>query len=272
MYKEFNWQQENKNIYAQSWQVINPIAIVCLVHGMGEHSSRYTHVVRFLNTQNISVYSFDHIGHGKSEGKRGHTPNYGFLLDSVEKIISIANSENKDIPLFIYGHSMGGNVVANYLLKRNPSVNAAILTAPWFTLSFEPPKLKVGLAKFMNKIYPAFGDNTNLDVTAISRDENVVDAYRKDELVHGKITPSFFLSCFEAGKWAKNNGEKLTIPTLVMHGTDDRLTSFKGSQEFASTNKIIQFKGYEGLYHEIHNEPEQNVILEDILKFITSNL
>ncbi|GAA4276202.1 alpha/beta hydrolase [Aquimarina mytili] len=270
MHKEFYWQEENKKIYAQSWQIENPIAILCLVHGMGEHSSRYAHVVRFFNTHGVSVYSFDHIGHGQSEGKRGHTPSYDFLLDSVEKIHSIASNENQNIPIFLYGHSMGGNVVANYLLRRDPKLDAAILSAPWFTLPFDPPKFKVGLAKLMNRIYPAFSDNTNLDVTAISRDKSVVDAYRNDTLVHGKITPAFFLSCFEAGKWAKNNGEIVKIPTLVIHGTEDRLTSCKGAEEFASTNPLIQFNSYKGLYHELHNEPEQELVLEDILRFITS--
>ncbi len=272
MHKEFNWQQGNIKIYAQSWQIKNPMAIVCLVHGMGEHSSRYAHVASFLNSQGINVYSFDHIGHGRSEGKRGHTPTYDFLLDSVEKILSVASNENQSIPIFLYGHSMGGNVVANYLLRRSPKINAAILSAPWFTLPFEPPKFKVSLAKFMNRIYPAFSDTTNLDVTAISRDKNVIDAYRNDKLVHGKITPAFFLSCFEAGKWAKNNGQKLKIPTMVMHGTEDRLTSCNGSKEFASANALIHFKSYKGLYHELHNEPEQQIVLEDVLQFITSTL
>lgn len=271
-YKEFNWQQKGYRIYAQSWQINNPVAIVCLIHGMGEHSSRYTHVIDFFNTHNISVYSFDHIGHGLSEGKRGHTSDYNFLLDSVETIISIAMKENENVPLLLYGHSMGGNVVANYLLKRTGKVSAAILSAPWFTLPFEPPKFKVNLAKFMNRIYPAFSDNTNLDVTAISRDKDVIEAYKNDTLIHSKITPSFFLSCFDAGKWAKENGDKLTIPTMVMHGTEDRLTSFKGSEEFATTNTLIEFKGYKGLYHELHNEPEKQIVLHDVLEFITSKL
>ncbi|MDY8137354.1 alpha/beta hydrolase [Aquimarina sp. 2201CG5-10] len=272
MYKEFDWLQEGKKMYAQSWQSDNPIAVVCLVHGMGEHSSRYQHVADFLNNQDISLFTFDHIGHGKSEGKRGHTPNYDFLLDSVEKIVSIAYKEHQNIPLFVYGHSMGGNVVANYLLTRYPQVTGVILSAPWFTLPFEPPKFKVILAKLMNKIYPAFSDNTNLDVTAISRDKNVVEAYKNDTLVHGKITPSFFLSCFNAGKWAKDNGKKVSISTLVMHGTEDRLTSCKGSEEFASTNTLIEFKAYAGLYHELHNEPEQQMVLENVMSFIKSKL
>ncbi|WP_103070373.1 alpha/beta hydrolase [Aquimarina sediminis] len=272
VYNEFNWQQEGNRIYAQSWQINNPAAVVCLVHGMGEHSSRYAHVVNFFNIHSVSVYSYDHIGHGLSEGKRGYTPDYEFLLDSVEEIVTIATRENKEVPLFVYGHSMGGNVVVNYLLKRNPKINAAVLSSPWLTLPFDPPRFKVSLAKLMNKIYPAYSDTTNLDVTAISRDKNVVDAYNMDKLVHSKITPSFFLSCFNAGKWAKSNGSKLTIPTMVIHGTKDRLTSYKGSKEFASTNTLIEFKEYEGLYHELHNEPEQQVVLQDVLTFITSKL
>ncbi len=272
MYKEFNWKQENKEIYAQSWQVDNPKGVLCLVHGMGEHNARYLHVVDFFNRNGISVYAFDHIGHGKSQGKRGHTPNYKFLLDSVEKIMNIAAVENENSPLLVYGHSMGGNIVANYLLRRNPKINAAILSAPWFTLPFEPPKFKVGLAKFMNKIYPAYVDTTNLDVAALSRDKKVIDSYSIDPLVHNKITPSFFLSCFEAGQWAMSNGSILTIPTLVMHGTEDRLTGHEGSKAFAATNPLIQFISYKGFFHELHNEPEQQRVLKDVLKFLTAQL
>ncbi len=268
MHTKFSWLQEGKNIHAQSWRVDTPVAIVCLIHGMGEHSSRYMHVKDFFNLNGISMYTFDHIGHGLSDGKRGHTPNYNFLLESIEKILTIAIRENMGLPIFLYGHSMGGNVVANYLIRRTPEIAGAILSAPWFTLPFKPPTFKITLAKFMNIIYSSFSDITNLDANAISRDKNVVEAYQKDSLVHNKITPSFFLSCFEAGKWARDRGEAVRIPTLVLHGTKDRLTSYTSSKEFALSNTLIHFKSYEGLYHELHNEPEKNIVLNDILDFI----
>ena len=116
-HEEFNFNIYDTNFFGQYWEATSTNAVVVLVHGMGEHSGRYNHVAKKFTENNFSVIAFDHFGHGKTEGKRGHNPKYDAVLDSVEKSIEKANELFADKPLFIYGHSMGGNVAVNYLLR-----------------------------------------------------------------------------------------------------------------------------------------------------------
>ena len=171
---------------------------------------------------------------------------------------------------------MGGNVVLNYILRRQPAIKGAIATAPWLKLGFEPPKFKIILAKIMRNIYPAFPEKADLDTNALSRDAAEVKKYNEDPLVHNQATAGTFLETFEAGYWAMENAGKLNTPLLVMHGTDDKLISYAGSVSFAqqSPKHLITFVSYPGFYHELHNEPEpdRTKVLTDIKEWINGQL
>ncbi|MCS6934348.1 MAG: lysophospholipase [Chitinophagales bacterium] len=255
---EFNWKQEGETIFAQGWEPNAPQAVICIVHGFNEHSSRYERAASRFTDAGYAVLAFDHFGHGKTTGKRGHVKRYEDFLDSVQRLADEASGRYPNLKLYLWGHSMGGNIVTNYILRRKHAFTGAIITGPLFRLGFEPPALKLFLAKMMVNIYPAFTENAALDSSAISRDADVVRAYNEDPFNHGKITAGTFFGFYQAAQWALEHAQELKTPLLVMHGTADRLTSPEGSKEFASRapSQLVTLKLWEGFYHELHNEPE----------------
>lgn len=267
---EWNWTQQGETFFAQGWNPAQTKGVVCIVHGFNEHSTRYTHVAEWLCKAGYAVLTYDEFGHGKTTGKRGHVPSYDAFLDSVKIILDEAETRFPGVKKYLWGHSMGGNIATNYILRRQPSLAGAIATGPLFKLGFEPPAFKVFLAKMMVNIYPAFTEKAELDSEGISRDKEEVRKYNADPFNHGKITAGTFLGFFEAGKWALAHATDLKIPMLVMHGTADRLTSPEGSKEFAESvpGNLVTLKLWEGFYHELHNEPEPD--RSEVLAYITN--
>ncbi len=269
---EFSWQNIRKEkIFAQKWEIEAPKAILAIVHGMGEHSTRYTDFANFFNEKGFSCYTFDHVGHGKSEGKRGHTDSFDELLDGIDHLITHASEKNANIPIYLFGHSMGGNLVLNYAMRRKHNLSGLLVSAPWIRLAFQPPAFKVKLAGIMNKIYPKFTENNALKGEKVTRTKHLADAYDADELVHQNISTRFFMGVTTAADWIMKNPEKLTVRTMLMHGTGDVLTSYAASKEFAQkAGENLTFVSFDDWFHELHNEPEHeyqwNLILEWIDK------
>lgn len=269
IHKEFRWKtKDNIELYGQYWSPDDkPKAVLCLIHGMGEHSSRYVHLAAYLVSEQYATLTFDQRGHGKSGGKRGHTTSYNALLDGIDELLRKAKEEFLNLPLFLFGHSMGGNLVLNYGLRRKPSVRGIIASSPWLKLAFQPPALQVKIAKLVNSFWPSFTQSTRLDKSAVSRDKTVVEAYSCDPLVHDYISSNMFLSIHEAGLWALENASSFPVPLLLYHGSGDKITSHKASQEFVSKIKNgYTFRIWDGFYHESHNEPEKS----EVFSFLTS--
>lgn len=239
--------------------------MVGIIHGMGEHSGRYNYMVDALNAADISVVSYDQMGHGKTEGKRGHVADYDMLLSCVGELTSKMMELVPAKPMFLFGHSMGGNVLLNYLLQRKPKINGAVVSAPWLKLAFEPPALQVKLGRVVSGILPGLVQSTKLDVNAISRDSAEVKRYKDDQLVHDKISTAFFTGVYDSGIWALEHASELQTPVLLYHGTGDQLTSHDASKEFAEKSNVT-FKSLDGYYHESHNESPKN--REKVFKMI----
>lgn len=266
---------DNLSLACHNWQPAQKAkAVICWVHGMGEHIARYNNFATFLNGKGIAVVGFDHRGHGKSDGKRGHTPTYEQLLNDVEAVLKQATTLYPNTPVFLYGHSMGGNVVLNYLLRRKPNLRGVIASAPWLKLAFEPPKFEVALAKFVVNILPAFTQHTKLDATAISRDKTEVEKYIKDPLVHDLISPSFFLGAYQAGLYALEHPADVNVPLLLYHGSGDRLTSFAASKEFSQkvNPNLITWKSFEGAFHETHNDTVKDEVYQLVADWVGKQL
>ncbi len=265
--------RDGLKLYGQAWLPDNePDAVMCLVHGHGEHIGRYEHVGSFFASQGIAVFGADLRGHGRSEGKKGHTPSYDHLLEDVEDLMKKARVEFIETPMFLYGHSMGGNLVANFLTNRKTlELEGAILTSPWLRLSFEPPKVKMKLGKLMRKMWPAFSVPSELDVNEISSVTAEVHKYANDPLVHDRISAQLSLSILEAGERALEKATDLNIPVLVVHGGDDKITSPDASRQFAAqAPDFVQLKIWDNLKHETHNEVNQEEVLQFSLAWLRS--
>jgi len=217
--------------------------------------------------------SFDNIGHGKSEGKRGHLPSFQVYMDNVSELLEAADKAYPLLPKFLYGHSMGGNIVLNYVLRNNPSIAGLVSSGAWITLDKAPPKLLVAVGNVLKYILPALQQPSDLDPNGISRDEKEVEKYINDPLVHDKITINFGAEMLPAAKWLETYQGPVNVPFLFMHGSVDKLTSPKGSALLAKNlTGDVTHKSWEGLFHEIHNEPEQKEVFDYTINWLEEKI
>ena len=274
LHQEFEFNLHNTKFYGQYFKTETVKGVIILVHGMGEHSNRYTNfVIPKLLEKNLSVITYDQFGHGRTEGKRGHNPGYEAILDSLSHIILKAKEVFGDTPLFLYGHSMGGNVVINYALRKEHTLKGIIATSPMLRLAFKPPSWKLFIGKIIQKIAPSLTMPSELDENAISRDPKEVKKYSDDSLIHDKISPNYSLIFFETGEWAIKNAYKLQTPMLLIHGTGDRITDHKASTEFVNnTNGIASLELFENGYHELHNDLEKDKFIEILTNWTIKTL
>ncbi|MBE3093972.1 MAG: alpha/beta hydrolase [Actinobacteria bacterium] len=250
----------------------NTKAVIILVHGLGEHIQRYIYWADLFKKEGIGFAGVDLPGHGRSEGRRGNITSYALLGDMIDILLNSCKKTFPGIPVFIYGHSLGGGIVLDYLLRRNPKVNGAIVTSPWLRLSFEPAKVKLIMAFVMKNLLPGLIQPSGLIVSHISHDEAVVEKYKTDPLVHGKISVSLFHGAMTAAAYSLKHASDLKVPTLMLHGSDDLVYSPEGSREFAGKTSLADLKIWDGGYHELHNEPFKDEVFAYIINWINRKL
>jgi len=246
----------------------NTRAVVVMVHGLGEHIQRYNHWADLFRNSGIGFVGVDLPGHGRSPGMRGHIGSYGIIKETIDLLLNTSRQTFPGIPLYIYGHSMGGGLVLNYLIKTNPRISGAIVTSPWLKLAYTPPKIKMFFASALNNIVPWLIQSSGLNTECISSDPEVVKQYRNDPLVHGKISVRLFNIAVNSAKYALEHSSELKVRTLLLHGSDDKIVSPDGSREFASKAAKVDLKIFEGGYHELHNEPFKQEVFDYIIKWI----
>ncbi len=272
--QEFQFNIHHTVLQGYYWKAASAKAAIVLVHGMGEHAMRYADsVIPAFLKHDISVISYDQFGHGNTQGKKGHNPGYEAVLDCVQIVSEKALAIFGDIPLFLYGHSMGGNVVINYVLKRKHPFKGVIATSPFLRLAFQPPSWKLAIGKILQKIAPSLTMGNELDVNAISRDAAEVQKYTDDPLVHDKISPNYSLTFMKTGEWAIENASQLSIPMLVLHGTGDQIISYKASETFVkNTNGMATLHLFDGGYHELHHDLCKQEMMAMVVNWVESNL
>lgn len=247
-------------------------ANIIFVHGLGEHIGRYGHWAGLLNNEGIGFTGVDLPGHGKSDGKRGFVKSFALTDEMIEILYSNHVNTFKGVPVFIYGHSLGGGIVLDHILRKKPDIRGAIATSPWLKLAFEPEKSKLVLASVMKNILPGLVQPSGLVVEHISHDNEVVNRYKADPLVHDRISVSLFHSAMSAAAHSLENAGELTVPLLLIHGSGDMICSPEGSRIFASKTPLAELKIWENGYHELHNEPFKHDVFAFLMNWINSRL
>ncbi|MFZ2339091.1 MAG: lysophospholipase [Bacteroidales bacterium] len=247
-------------------------AMILLVHGLGEHIRRYEGWAGLFSEAGIGMAGVDLPGHGISDGKKGHIRSYAITDEMIDILLSECRKTFPGIPLFLYGHSLGGGIVLDYLIRKDPAVRGAIVTSPWLRLSFEPGRMKVKMATVMKSIVPSLVQSSGLVVDHISRDTAVVEQYRKDPGVHGLISVSLFHSAMSAAASALKNASNLKKILLLMHGTGDQICSHEGSREFAEKTPLAELRLWEGAYHELHNDYCRHEVFDTIRNWVDDKL
>ncbi len=265
----------SSRLFWQTWEPDAPSrAIVLLVHGLGEHSSRYVHVAEHLTQRGFAVYTLDHYGHGKSDGHAGFVERFSVYLDGVAALLEQARGEHSQQPLFLLGHSMGGLIAAAFLLKHQDVFKACVLSGPALKTDQAPPALLLALIRLLSALIPTL-PMIRLDASGVSRDQAVVDAYVNDPLVfHGKLSARLIAELSATMDDTLSRASEIRIPVIFMHGEKDQLTSPSGSQEMFDNVKSDDktLKIYPGLFHEIFNEPEQETVLADMSSWLEAHL
>ncbi len=271
---EYAWQSaDGISFYGQGWAPEAPKAVICLVHGLGEHSGRYAHMGSAYAQAGYALLGFDLRGHGKSGGRRGHAPSFEAFMQDIDRLLEEAGNRYPGLPRFIYGHSLGGILALNYALRRKPDVNGVITSAAGLRTAIEQQKGKVFLARVFGSVIPSVAIPSGLDPNTISRTPEVVQRYVSDPLVHDKFSFGMGKSVMDAIAWAFEHAGEFALPLLVMHGTADQLGFASGSQEFASKVKgDCTFKAWEGLSHELHNEPEKEEVFKYVIAWMEAHL
>jgi alpha-beta hydrolase superfamily lysophospholipase len=270
---ESHWQnQEGIAFHLRGWAPeTGTKAVVALVHGFGEHTGRYANVAQALTRAGYALIGFDLRGHGQSGGPRGHAPSYEVLMDDIAAFLRQIRPRYPRLPVFLYGHSLGGNLVLNFALRRKAKLRGVIASSPWLRVAFEPPAWKVALARVTDRLAPGFSQAAGLESAALSHDARVVAAYDSDPLVHDRISVRLFLAARASGLWALEHAAGLRHSLLLMHGTADRDTSCEASRLFAQrAGKRATWRAWSGWYHELHNEPGQARVFAAMIKWMDS--
>ncbi len=245
-----------------------PRATVLIVHGLGEHAGRYTHVAAALSQAGFAVRAYDHQGHGRSAGRRGtlHTPDG--LLQDLGTVIDDTRRCAPDRPLVLLGHSMGGLVVARAVAQRLRPVDALVMSSPALGIHANP--LQKLLLSVLPDLLPHLTIGNGLDPQWVARDAAVVKAYRSDPLVHDRISPRLGAWIWREGPKTLSAANTWPLPTLLLYAGTDRLVDPAASDVFAQRAPAdrVQAQRYEAMYHEVFNDPEREQVLATLTQWL----
>jgi alpha-beta hydrolase superfamily lysophospholipase len=252
----------------------DPRGVVVLAHGLGEHARRYDHVAQRFGESGLITYALDHRGHGRSGGKRVYLRDMSEYTDDFHTLVGIAAAEHAGLTRVVLGHSMGGGIVFAYGVEHPDDYAAMVLSGPAVDSQEAVSPVMVFVAKLLGKIAPGL-PMEELPVDAISRDPDVVAAYIADPLVHhGKMPAGIIRALLGVGETMPQRAGALTAPLLVVHGEQDNLIPAAGSRHLVECvgSTDVHLKVYPELYHEVFNEPERAVVLDDVASWIEVRL
>ena len=258
-------------IYHQCWLPNGePRAVILISHGLAEHSGRYMNLVDRFVPLGYAIYSLDHLGHGRSDGTRVYVKRFSDFTNVLGEYLKMIEKWQPDKPMFLLGHSMGALIAAVFLLDHQSAFTGAILSGPSVVVPKNVSRLTIFMARILSALAPKLGV-MSLDAEAISRDREVVRAYIDDPLVYtGKTTARLAYELVRAMQRVTEEASRITLPMMILQGGADRLVDPNGARilydTIGSSDKAI--KVYDGLYHEVYNEPEHDEVLSDVATWL----
>ncbi len=264
---------EGTELLERHWTVASPKACVVIVHGYGEHSARYGHVAGRLNDEAVSVYAYDQRGHGESPGKMGAVASIDLLADDLDAFLKEVRGRAGDVPVFVFGHSMGGLVMAVLAIKHSPDVRGLLFSSAALNAEGVSPVSRI-MAGLLARFLPDFPVH-ELDASALSRLPEAVKRYNTDPLVyHGKVGAMTGRALMEAVDFVGLHMGEITLPLIALHGTKDRLVPHAASELLyeRAGSKDKSIKLYRDAYHEVFNDLGSETFLNDVVDWIKAHL
>lgn len=264
-------------IFYRQYQAESERARMVISHGLGEHSGRYGNVIERVLPKGISVWVPDHRGHGQSGGQRGHVLNFVQYLTDLREILNLVKKDRPTkTPCFLLGHSMGGLIALYFALRYPAMIDAVVASSPCLGMAIEVPAIKKILGSFMSYVWPGLSMGNELDAAKISRDQNVVNAYESDSLVHDRVSARFFTELMAAMESVNHRAADLQVPVLMQLAGEDHLVNAGSSKHFFNSLKVEDrtLLVYDDLYHEIYNAPEQDrvKVLDDLVAWLDRSM
>jgi len=263
----FSQGADETRVYYQSWLPENDVkGILLIVHGLAEHSGRYMNVVNHFVPLGYGVYGIDHIGHGKSDGTRVFVNGFEDFTNTLKNYFDMIQEWQPQKPIFLVGHSMGGLICSIYLLDHQAELAGSVISGPSVKVSDNISSVTIFFGKVFSILMPKLG-LVRLEADGLSRDPAVVEAYVSDPLVSTKkVTARLGAELLKAMQRITGEAGRITLPVLIVQGGADRLVDPSGAQMLydliSSEDKTLKI--YEGLYHEVVNEPEYKEVLRDV--------
>ncbi len=260
MYQNIILPRTKTNLVGYDWKVAEAKAVVCLVHGIGEHAGRYDRVGEVFRKNEIALVSMDLRGHGMSPGTRGHAAPRCAILQDINRLIEYAQKQYPNTPLVLYGHSLGGNIVLDYRRRGKYRLlpDSYLVTSPWIVIQRKISKSLYHLAGMIAKVKPDFQMKTKINPTVLGNQE-VIHQQGNTELLHDKISVQTALDGFSIANSLLQNilpiqGDNIVKKMLLMHGGGDQVCLPAGSRMIATLEKeSCEYQEWDGLFHEIHN-------------------
>jgi len=258
----------------QAWRPeAAPRAVLAVTHGFGEHSGRYKNVVDHFVPRGYAVYGYDLCGHGRSPGKRGFIRAWSDYRGGTAAFLKMVAEKEPRRPLFLYGHSLGGLIVLDYVLHTPEGLKGVIASGPSLGAPGISPFL-LALSRILSVILPSFAMDTKLDATTISRDPLVVKAYKEDPLVHSMGTARLGGEMNATVQWTQAHAQDIRLPLLIIQGAEDRLAPAQDSRRFFDhvTYADKERIEYPGGFHEPHNDMEYPKVMADVERWVERHL
>ncbi|MCC5631165.1 alpha/beta hydrolase [Nostoc sphaeroides CHAB 2801] len=265
------------DLYYQSWHLEGKVrAILTIVHGLGGHSDRYNNIVQHLIPKQYAVYALDLRGHGRSSGQLGYINAWSEFCEDLGAFLELIQTQNPGCPIFLLGHSLGGVIILDYILRHPQQASVlqgAIALAPSLgKVGVSPIRLLLG--KMLSRVWPRFSLNTGIDLSAGSRDPQVLAASAQDTLRHTLATARLATEFFATLDWINAHVADWQLPLLILHGGADRVALPAGSDIFYQRVKCkdkLRIE-YPGAYHEIQSDLNYREVLADLEDWLERHL
>lgn len=241
-----------------------------IAHGLRDHATRYGALAEALGAQGFAIYAQDMRGHGRSGGDRQRFDSIAQLVEDLDLAVTEAKKRNPGVPVFLYGHSLGGLVSTEYVLAHGDNLKGFILSGPALKLQPSVSGGEKAAARFFSSVLPGLPAQA-LDDSEFVRDPAAKAELASDPLVdHANLPARSAAAALDAIEDVQRRMEQVTVPFLVMHGSADKATNPEGSRELYarahSTDKTLKI--YDGLYHDLMHEPEHDRIIGEVTAWI----
>jgi alpha-beta hydrolase superfamily lysophospholipase len=267
--------QDGMKLVGTQWLPENtPKASVVLIHGLGEHVGRYEHVAQAFTAAGFILRGFDLRGHGRSEGTRGHFDSYDQVALDIDQFIIDTRAGQPTLPVFLYGHSLGGALVLYYGETHQGSVNGIIATSPGLAPATPLSAPRMTAARVFSFVAPRLQLKNDLDLTGLSHDPQIMEKYTADPLVHPLVSARLGLQLIQNGRFIIDHANQLAVPLLLLQGSADRLVNPSKTEEFARKvpANLLTYHTYPEGFHELHNEPGKAEIIQTMIDWMDQHL